>query len=67
MALVIKSPKNLEEMEKWVLSSEFKKIPNKNIQKPDISSFGYPIPNKNLGSIVKYHVNSHSKTLLFAY
>jgi hypothetical protein len=31
MALVIKSPKNLEEMEKWVLSSEFKKIPNKNI------------------------------------
>ena len=54
-------------MEKWVKNSDFTKIENKNLEKSDYSKFGYPMNENSLGSVVKYHVNSHSKSLLFAY
>ena len=67
MALVIKSPHSLNDMEAWLKDSDFRLIENKNLEKPNYQKYGAPMDQNSMGSIIKYHVNSHSKTLLFAY
>jgi hypothetical protein len=67
MALVVKSSLPLSEMEKYIQGSDFSKIPNYNYNKPDFRELKFPIPSEHLGSIIKYKVNSHARTALFAY
>lgn len=67
MSLVVKSSMSLDKMEEWLRQSDFSKVENKHLEKPDYKHYGFPISAEHLGSIVKYHINGHAKTLLFAY
>jgi hypothetical protein len=55
-------------MQKWIKTeSDFIKIENKNLKRPDFHKFGLPIEEKNLGSIIKYKLGGNSKRVLFTY